>query len=111
MLGPFFYIQNRLIYDAKPLEGCRRQADKLDNSYGHDELWDANFRGGDYINHPRGRVVWDCTNGRAIIYIDKCIEKPEILAAIAQAFRLTDYTVEHDDHYRCRRCAGNPFAD
>ena len=110
-VGPFFYLRGRLIFRAVPLSGARRQADKLDGPYGHDKLWDDTFPSGDYIRYPRGRVVWDCANDRAIVYIDRCVDRPEVLGKIAAAFGLTDYTVEHDDHYRCSRCVGDPFAD
>ena len=103
-IGPFFYINNKLICNTCSLdEGCR-QADKLDNSYSHEQLWDDYSRSGEYIDHPRGRVVWDRTNNRAIIYIDKCINKPEIISKIKAAFEIQNYTVEFDDHYRCRDC-------
>ena len=110
-LGPFFYVRGKLIYNALPKEQCRAQADKLDNPYGHDKLWDDNFPGGDYIDHPRGRVVWDITASRAIIYIDRCIDRPEVIAAIASAFGLADFTVEYDDHYRCPNCIGDLFGE
>ncbi|MBQ9544888.1 MAG: hypothetical protein IJV00_07165 [Clostridia bacterium] len=111
LIGPFFYVRRKLIYHALPLSECREQADKLDNPYGHDRLWEDHFRGGDYINYPRGRVVWDRTNCRAIIYIDRCIDKPAIVAKIAEAFGLTDFVTAYDDHYRCRRCVGDLFGD
>ncbi len=112
MIGPFFYVYKTLIYNAVPVSEGRRQADKIDNSFGHDRLWDQRCsKFGDYINFPRGRVVWDCTNDRAIVYIDRCINKPEVLEKIKEAFCLTDYVVEYDDHYRCRKCVGDLFAD
>ena len=110
-LGPFFYHKGKLIYNALPAEECRRQADKIDNSYGHEKLWDEEVGRGDYIDCPRGRVVWDCTNDRAIVYIDRCINKPSVIEKIKDAFGLTDYVTESDGHYRCRRCLGNLFDD
>ena len=59
LIGPFFYIRGKLIYNVCPLSEGREQAGKLDNSYGHDQLYNANFKDGDYINYPRGRVVLD----------------------------------------------------
>ncbi len=110
-LGPFFYHKGKLIYHALPAEECRKQADKLDNSYGHEKLWDEKVGAGEYIDCPRGRVVWDCTNDRAIVYIDRCINKPNVIEKIKDAFGLTDYVTESDGHYRCRRCIGNLFDD
>lgn len=110
-IGPFFYIGNQLICHTCPLSKGRRQADKLDDSYSHEQLWDDHFRFGEYIDHPRGRVVWDCIGSRAIIYIDRCINKPEVFAIIKDAFELQDYAVEYDDHYCCRRCVGDLFEE
>lgn len=110
-IGPFFYINNTLVYNACPVSEGRKQADKLDNSYGHEKLWDDHFRKGDYIDYPRGRVVWDCTNCRAIIYIDPCIMRADVLEKIKNAFELTDFVLAEDDHYRCKRCVGRLFGD
>ena len=109
--GPFFYVYKNLIYNALPLYKCRAQADKLDNPYGHDRLWEDHFKHGDYINYPRGRVVWDRTNKRSIIYIDRCINRPEVIEKIKEAFCITDHVVDYDDHYRCRSCIGDLFDD
>lgn len=110
-IGPFFYIKNTLIYNACPLTEGRKQADKLDNSYGHEKLWDDNFPTGDYIDYPRGRVVWDCTNDRAIIYIDPCINNDAVIEKIKAAFGLSDYVTAVDDHYHCKKCVGALFDD
>lgn len=106
-IGPFFYIEKKLICNTCPLDEGRMQADKLDNSYSHEQLWEDHFDSGDYIGHPRGRVVWDCTNDLAIIYIDRCINNPGVLAQIKETFDLQDYAIEFDDHYRCRSCIGD----
>lgn len=106
-IGPFFYIDNELVYNACPLSQGRRQADKLDNSYSHEKLWEKYFVFGEYIDYPRGRVVWDCTNNRAIIYVDRCINIPKVIEKIKVSFELQDYIVEFDNHYRCSKCLIN----
>ena len=110
-IGPFFYIENKLICNTCTLDKGRKQADKLDNSASHEQLWDDKFDSGDYIDHPRGRVVWDCTNNRAIIYIDRCINTPEVIARIKDTYELRDYTIEFDNHYCCRDCVGELLTD
>ena len=47
-VGPFFFIDNKLIYNACSLEEARPQFDKLDNSYGHDKLYDDYYSDGEY---------------------------------------------------------------
>ena len=108
-IGPFFYIRGKLIYNACPLSEGREQAGKLDNSYGHDQLYDTNFKTGDYIDYPRGRVVWDKAKEQAIIYIDPCINRESVLARIISVFELSNYVVEFDDHYHCKNCVGDLF--
>ena len=85
-IGPFFYIWGKLIYNACPLSEGREQAGKLDNSYGHDQLYDAHFKTGEYIDYPRGRVVWDEKKIHSIIYIDPCINRENVLSQIIDAW-------------------------
>ena len=102
LVGPFFYLRGCFITSGIPLSAARGQADKLDNPLSHEELFDSLRLSGDYIDYPRGRVVWDCTNNRGIIYIDPCIkEKAE---EISRRFRLKTYVVEEDEHYHCKNC-------
>lgn len=108
-IGPFFLIQNKLIFNACPLSDGREQAGKLDNSYGHDQLYDANFTTGDYIDYPRGRVIWDMVNNRAMIYIDPCINNDKVIKLVVETFDLENYTVKYDDHYHCKKCIGELF--
>lgn len=110
-IGPFFYIDNTLFSHKCSLADAENRADKLDNPYGHDQLYDDCFSEGDYIDYPCGRVVWDCSNNRGIIYIDPCINKLEIITEIAQEFGLTEYTVDGDLHYQCKDCLGDIWED
>lgn len=105
-IGPFFYIRGHLIYNTCTLSEGRVQAGKIDNSYGHDRLFDAYFARGDYIDYPRGRVVYDTEAKQAIIYIDPCIKEEEVLKKIVKAYDIDSYVVELDEHYHCAKCVG-----
>ena len=100
-LGPFFYINNKLICNKCTFEQARIQGDKLDNSYGHDRLYDDYFAEGDYIFYPRGRVIGDKIEQRAIIYIDPIINNQRVIEAVVSEFELEEYIVEFDEHYQC----------
>ena len=102
-IGPFFYIRGKLIYNACSLVEGREQAGKLDNPYGHDQLYDDHFKSGEYIDYPRGRVLWDEQKNRSIIYIDPCIHRDTVLSQIIEAFDIGNYLVEYDDHYHCKK--------
>ncbi len=113
-IGPFFYIpqKRRVIYNACNIEQGELRIDKYDNPYGHEQLWDDYFSNGDYINYPRGRVIYDSTNHKAIIYIDKCINKPVMIEKIKTLFAIDiPYVVEYDFHYQCIRCMQDIWDD
>ena len=106
-IGPFFYVNGGFIMHKITANQGESRGNKLDNPYSHEKLYDDNFKCGDYINIPRGRVVWDCEEDKAIIYIDICIEKVDVaVMEIAKAFGLTDYMIKHDEHYVCPNCIG-----
>lgn len=103
LVGPFFCLSRRLIADQISLHAARKQADKLDNPLGHEELFDRYRLKGDYIDYPRGRVIWDCTRKCAIIYIDPCVKN--MVPEIVNTYQLKSFIVEEDDHYHCKNCA------
>ena len=116
-VGPFFYHNGEILANSIPIVLGEKRADKIDNPYSHERLYDDHFSEGDYIDVPRGRVVWDTEADRAIIYVDVCIEKADgAIARIADLFNLDDYIsdnyiVEHDDHYVCPGCMGDIWED
>ena len=104
LVGPFFYIHGCMIIAGIPLSLATLQADKLGNPMGHEELFDTLKLKGDYIDFPRGRVIWDCTNRRGIIYIDPCIK--DRAEEVARKFHLQECVLEEDEHYHCKNCSG-----
>lgn len=111
MIGPFFYIK-KLIAHAISMEKGEKRGNRIDNPYSHERLYDDYFNSGDYINFPRGRVIWDNASNKAIIYIDICVEKTDgAIKQIAEMFDLTDYMIKHDEHYVCPDCMGDIWRD
>lgn len=108
-IGQFFYTKSIIVFNACPLAGDWEQAGRLDNSYGHDRLYDDYYKTGEYIYYPRGRVVWAKQKSRSIIYIDPRINRENILSKIIDAFDIEDYVVEYDGHYHCKNCVGDLF--
>ena len=107
-IGPFFYINGKVIAHKIPAAQGENRGGKMDNPYSHEKLYDDNYKSGDYINLPRGRVIWDSETDNAIIYVDTCIEKTNgAIGKIAELFGLTDYVIEHDGHYVCPKCIGD----
>lgn len=112
LIGPFFYIDDKLLTHKVSVEQGDVHGNRIDNPYSHEKLYDDNYSRGDYINVPRGRVIWDSENNKAIIYIDTCIEKVDgAVKQIAEMFGLTYYVLEHDEHYVCPNCMGDIWRD
>ena len=103
-VGPFFKVGKYFIYNAIDESKAETRDNKKDNPFSHEELFAKYFRDGDYINYPRGRVVFDTVNNISIIYIDKCINKPKVIERIVKGFEIKDYRTEYDLHYHCRKC-------
>lgn len=107
-IGPFFYINETFIAHKILVSKGEKRGLKIDNPYSHEKLYDDYYNYGDYINFPRGRVVWDCEADKTIIYVDICIEKNDgAVGKIAELFNLNNYVVEHDEHYVCPKCMDN----
>lgn len=103
-IGPFFFIEDRLLFNACVIDKGRCQADMIDNPFSHKELFREYDPRGEYIFYPRGRVVWDAKKQLSVIYIDPCINTGKVIDEIVRAFCVVRYMVEYDDHYRCRNC-------
>lgn len=133
--GPFFCIGNSLLADKAELYESRKQAGKLDNPLSHEKLFYRNYRSIqgyvsrkqadkddnllfhealpdrklDYTDFPRGRVVWDNNRNISIIYIDPCIRNR--IHEIVKRFSLSEYVVEEDEQYYCRKCVSKELLD
>ena len=128
-IGPFFYVRGKLVAVPIPLYDGRKQSDKLDSPLSHEKMFDRlrlylfvkqmlpmttydpvrfddvynrHALSADYIDYPRGRVIWDTTAEEAVIYIDPCIMNE--VDNIVSCFHLNNYRIELDDHYHCKNC-------
>lgn len=105
-LGPFFYFNKKLLFNALPMKECELRIDKLDNPYSHEELFESEYGNFfDYIDIPRGRVIYDLTNKCSIIYIDPCIKYQKIIEEIIKTFNIDNYVISGDLHYHCKKCS------
>jgi hypothetical protein len=116
MVGIFWLLGNRLIFDTSPLGEAEPYGDCLDHAAGHFKHWTRLQRDGvvprdiEYDDPPRGRVIFNKTTKRFMFYADQCIRKKksvvkEIMNAMCLPVRETDITLEgRDSHYRCRQC-------
>ncbi|MCU0502412.1 MAG: hypothetical protein MUC51_11725 [Anaerolineae bacterium] len=113
-VGIFFVVNDRLLFDAVPLE----QGDPYGDTIGHGshyEFWETfvpqtelerEFKKRAYDAYPRGRVVYFTREKRFVLYADPCLER-DVLHRLAERFGITEPVFARDEHYQCATC--NPF--
>ena len=116
MVGIFWLLGKRLILDVSPLSRAEASGDWLDHSMSHDEFWTAQQRVGavpleiEYLEPPRGRVLFNTKTKRYMLYADRCILKKkfavkQIIKAMHLPSKQTDVATDGPEgHYRCSRC-------
>ncbi len=121
LIGIFWMISAaggpRLLAASCTLDKAEPGGDFLNFGPGHYEIWQgwrqsreldaaarAVVRAHEYEDWPRGRIVFDRTKNRFILYCDRKLMRPETIEQIQKRFRLplerTD--VEADFHYQSR---------
>jgi hypothetical protein len=119
-LGIFWMVQTkngaaRLLAAGCPLEQAEPYGDFLTYGPGHYDTWtkwrrDRGIgpalrdivRSHEYEDWPRGRIVFDRSKDRFILYADRKLMAPEMIAIIREHFHLpADRTsVKGDIHYK-----------
>jgi hypothetical protein len=107
-----------LVSDATPLPEAEAYGSCLTHPRGHYELWEAWQALGpavlarlglpsaiawlEYEECPRGRIVFETTTRMFILYADRSLQTPPLVAAIRARFALgaEPVTVKGDPHYR-----------
>jgi hypothetical protein len=109
MIGVFWVADGIVFGKAVPLsEAATGLPGLLDCSDTHADLWERSpslrperFRGMEYFEVPRGRVLYSVTLERAIVYLDDALLRVETRSKIAEFFSLglekSDW--RRDDHY------------
>lgn len=108
-VGVFYIINGEIYSDATSLRNSEQYGDSY--SYGshydfyYDELskyydmpWLKDI---DYDYYPRGRVIFDKSKNKYILYLDPSLENPEDIQMIADEFGLHNggFYIGHDEHY------------
>jgi hypothetical protein len=103
---------------ARPWRKLSPNGDCLTHAAGHYERWEQwrtlgasrlaalglprQIAATEYDEWPRGRIVYEKPARRFIIYADRRLQAPDIIAAVKTAFGLDSYeaAVRSDLHYR-----------
>lgn len=115
-VGPFYVIDGAVfsdydeIRDITPING---KSDSDNNHYDYYKLlrqFMPELKEYDYDYYPRGRVIYDTKNDTYNIFIDKCINKNDIIEEIISEYYLPKDKVkitDNDEHYKCHLCNDN----
>lgn len=114
-VGIFFVIDG-ILYDwGDPIDEIQAYGQYKNSDLGHYEYFDdlkSIFKDklskyDDYMQFPRGRIVYDTTNNIFFVYADTCILKDSSMKAkIEGQFKLSRGRIEwrSDEHYVCPGC-------
>ena len=117
-VGIFWRVDGFVVIDRSTLDAAEPYGDCLTHAAGHYERWlewqllgapglrALGYPGAiattEYDEWPRGRIVYEVVLRRFVLYADRRLQKPEIIAALKGAFGLSDaeVVVRSDPHYR-----------
>jgi hypothetical protein len=123
LIGIFWGIPNpdrswSIVTDKSSLAEAEPYGDFLTHSRGHYDVWsrwqmlsatELSKRDipqviayHEYEEFPRGRIVYQTKTGQFIIYADRRLQHPDVIADIVSCFGITAraYVVQSDAHYR-----------
>jgi len=108
-VGLFFVVNGVLLPHTCPLLDSESYGDFLTYPESHDDVWQREYYRKyhvDFDYYPRGRVVYNQKVKIFTMFIDRDLDKPEILAEIIHSFGLdgSGCKVDYDEHYQCHIC-------
>ena len=103
-VGIWWQGREGLVAFAQALDAVEEPMPLIDSDLAHNDLWPhaAGRLGADrtseYFEIPRGRVLWDSTRDRGIVYHGNATGR-ETLVQVAALFGLPNWETRKDDHY------------
>ena len=122
-VGIFWRVGGVLVTDRSTLAEAEPYGDCLTHAAGHYERWEqwrklgatrlaalglpAQIASTEYDEWPRGRIVYEKPARRFVLYADRRLQTPDVIAAVRSAFGLdnSEAIVRSDAHYRRARPA------
>jgi hypothetical protein len=116
-VGILWQVERALIVDRSTLEEAESYGDCLTHAAGHYERWEqwrrlgaprlaalglpAQIASTEYDDWPRGRIIYEKSARRFVIYADRRLRAPKIIVAMETAFGLdgSEAVVKSDLHY------------
>jgi len=109
-VGAFYMVGDNLLSNSVKLSDGDEYGGFINYS-SHWDLWKAlcrsypKLKNYEYDDFPRGRVVFDKTSRKSIIYLDKKLNNPQAVDKICKEYHLgSNYEVnDEDEHYQSTR--------
>ena len=117
-VGIFWRVSGVLVIDRSTLDKAELYGECITHAAGHYERWQEwQALGGagrtaagypdriastEYDQWPRGRIVYEVSARRFVLYADRRLQQPDIIDALKAAFGLNgvDVIMMSDSHYR-----------
>lgn len=106
-VGLFFIVCNDLLLHSCEFAESEPYGDFLNYPLSHDEIWRGNYQKKyhvDFDYYPRGRIVYNKSEQRYILYYDGCIENEA--KELQNRFSDIACQISRDEHYQCHKCCG-----
>lgn len=108
----FFYHDGKVLQASTPVIDAEDVGGWKNHDMSHADYWDIyqiinrKFRDIEYEEIPRGRVVYNVPKDQFTLFVDLCLNKPDILAQLMGTFSLPSAKTEigFDEHYVCKNC-------
>jgi hypothetical protein len=104
-VGLFFIVYNDLFLHSCEFVESEPYGDFLNYPLSHDEIWRENYQKKyhvDFDYYPRGRIVYNISEQRYILYYDGCIENEA--KKLQNLFSDNACQISRDEHYQCHKC-------
>lgn len=113
-VGIFYLVGSKLLIDSTPIDRAGSWGEFAVHEPSHLKYWARLTKahlvlGGEYEEHPRGRVGYNTRTREYLLLADNCIlRKKNLVRTIMRRMNLpADSKIETDSHYRCYHCLRN----
>lgn len=104
-VGLFFIVRSELLLHSCKLAEGEPYGDFLNYPLSHDKVWREHYQKKyhvDFDYYPRGRIVYNKSDQRFILYYDGCIENEA--KKMQNCFSHNTCQISRDEHYQCHKC-------
>lgn len=104
-VGMFFCVKGKLLLYTCTFDEAVPYGDFLNYPLSHDAIWSKYHQKENCVDFdywPRGRLIYNRTENRFLLYYDTCAELQA--RELMKMFDDANVSLERDEHYQCHGC-------